>query len=113
MISCRIFNIIAAGAAIFLLAVSFNPNEGQSMGKNPSPVIEFLGGSKCPKSPEMEGNLVSALKTNKMTISYIYIDLASLSGDDFRRGYGTPTILLNGHDLFGMPKPLPTSKAPS
>lgn len=37
--------------------------------------------------------------------SIIRIDLASLPTDDPRRGYGSPTILLNGSDLGGLPEP--------
>ena len=75
--------------------------------------IEFLGRHSCSHSPTMEKNFVSALKKVGIENKYKYIDLASLPVDDFRRGYGTPTVLINGVDLFGMPRPMPTTAAPT
>lgn len=98
---------------ISVLSVSFTPKEGRSMGNKLSINIDFLGGSNCPKSPAMEKNLDSALENIKIKKQYNFIDLASLPTNDYRRGYGTPTVLINGEDLFGMPRPKPTSAAPS
>ena len=75
--------------------------------------IQFLGRSDCPHSPAMEKNLSSALENSGMKIKYKYIDLASLPTNDYRRGYGTPTVLINGEDLFGMARPMPTAAAPT
>jgi len=75
--------------------------------------IEFLGRHSCSHSPTMEKNFVSALKKVGIENKYKYIDLASLPVDDFRRGYGTPTVLINGVDLFGMPRPMPTTAVPT
>ena len=33
------------------------------------------------------------------------VDLASLPEDDLRLGYGTPTVLVDGVDIMGVPKP--------
>jgi hypothetical protein len=75
--------------------------------------IEFLGRSDCPHSPAMEKNLSFALENFRMKVKYKYIDLASLPTNDYRRGYGTPTVLINGEDLFGMARPMPTVAAPT
>jgi len=72
------------------------------MGNRISKGIEFLGRSDCIHSPTMEKNLVSALETSGLEKKYKYIDLASL-----------PTVLINGEDLFGMPKPMPIASAPT
>ena len=82
------------------------------MGNKISRGIEFLGRSDCIHSPTMEKNFVSALETSGIDKKYKYIDLASLPAKDYRRGYGTPTVLINGVDLFGLPKPKPTRAAP-
>jgi hypothetical protein len=34
------------------------------------------------------------------------IDVSALPPNDIRTGYGTPTILIDGRDLFGHPEPL-------
>ena len=82
--------------------------------KNKSfPVIEFLGRDSCANSPLMEKNFVSALKKAGIEKKYKYTDLASLPPEDYRRGYGTPTLLINGEDVFGMARPLPIASAPS
>ena len=74
--------------------------------------IEFLGRSGCSHSPTMEKNFSYALEKSGMRNKYQYIDLASLPVDDYRRGYGSPTVLINGEDLFGMPRPKPIRTTP-
>ena len=41
------------------------------------------------------------------TPTYQVVDLVSLPETDARRGYGTPTVLYRGRDIFGLPKPQP------
>ena len=88
---------------ICMLMISCSGNEGGDMDNNILKGIQFLGRSDCPHSPAMENNLVSAIETSGMHKKYKYIDLASLPAEDYRRGYGTPTVLTNGEDLYGMP----------
>ncbi len=75
--------------------------------------IEFLGTGSCANSPVMEGNLKAALVMKGMEEVYGVIDVKQLPESDFRRGYGTPTVLVNGEDIFGAPRPLPSSRAPA
>jgi len=96
-----------------MLTISCSVNEGGDMGNNISKRIEFLGRSDCPHSPAMKKNLVSAIETSGIDKKYKYIDLASLPIEDYRRGYGTPTVLIKGEDLFGMPKPMPIASVPT
>ena len=107
------FKLISLFIIICLLTISCGGNEGGNKGNNVSKGIEFLGRSDCPHSPAMEKNFVSALETSGIDKKYKYIDLASLPANDYRRGYGTPTVLINGEDLFGMPKPMPIASAPT
>jgi hypothetical protein len=109
----NIFKTIPLFIIICVLTISCSENEGGSMRNRISKGIEFLGRSDCIHSPTMEKNLVSALETSGIDKKYKYIDLASLPTNDYRRGYGTPTILINGEDLFGMPKPKPIASAPT
>lgn len=65
--------------------------------------IELLAFDGCPNSPVMRESLTAAIKGAGG--SFTEIDLATLPDDDIRRGYGSPTILVDGHDLFNMPEP--------
>ena len=75
--------------------------------------IEFLGTDSCPNSPIMEKNLQEAMAVKGLAATYEFIDIKKLPESDYRRGYGTPTVLVNGKEIFGAPRPLPTPKAPS
>ena len=92
---------------VILLATSCSGNGGRKIQS-----IEFLGRSDCSHSPAMEKSLIAAIEKRGMGNQYKYINLASLPVDDHRRGYGSPTVLINGEDLFGMPRPKPTRAAP-
>ena len=95
------------------MTISCSGNREGNLGNNTSKNIEFLGRSDCIHSPAMEKNLVSALEASGLEKKSKYINLASLPTKDYRRGYGTPTVLINGEDLFGMPKPKPIASAPT
>ncbi len=71
--------------------------------------IVFFTRTGCPNTPEMRANLDKALLDLKQPGNYEVIDAADLHANDPRTAYGTPTILLNGQDLFG--KPTPTEPA--
>jgi hypothetical protein len=75
--------------------------------------IEFLGTGSCANSPIMEKNLRDALALKGMAADYRFIDIKKLPASDYRRGYGTPTVLVNGNDLFGAPRPMPIAASPS
>ena len=109
----HISKIIPLFIVICVLTISCGGNEGGSMGNRISKGIEFLGRSDCIHSPKMEKNLIAALSVSGLEKKYKYIDLASLPAEDYRRGYGTPTVLINGEDLYGMSKPKPIASAPT
>ena len=75
--------------------------------------IEFLGMTTgCPNTPKMWKSLHSALHELNWSIAIDSLDLFELSNkEDVRAGYGSPTILVNGKDLFGAP--LPTTFNPA
>jgi hypothetical protein len=69
-------------------------------------VIEFLSFAGCPHAPVLRQRLDEALAGLALTVTPIPIDLVSLCQEkDLRAGFGSPTILVNGHDLFGMDPP--------
>ena len=75
----------------------------------PKVKLTFLTRDGCVNSPKMRANLNEALKKLGWTGAYDIIDIGTLPVNDGRRGYSTPTVLLNGNDLFGLPPPRPGS----
>jgi hypothetical protein len=69
------------------------------------PTIELLGFPGCPNTPELRDNLKAALASMKNGWTFADINQEELPGGDIRRGWPTPTILVSGRDLFGMPPP--------
>lgn len=67
--------------------------------------IQFLTHSTCANSPLMQKHLLCAIEKLDFTVSLEIIDVSTLSPEDIRTGYGTPTILVDGADLFGNPVP--------
>lgn len=98
--------------AVHLLVVSCNNIEEKDVVAK-GITIEFLGTGSCANSPVMEGNLKAALAMKGMEEVYSVIDVKQLPESDYRRGYGTPTVLVSGMDIFGAPRPLPSASAPS
>src|SRR5215472_18133562 len=64
--------------------------------------ITFLGSRSCPNVPPLRDNLERALALIGDTLEVEDVDQDRLALDDPRRGYPTPTILVEGRDLFGM-----------
>ncbi len=53
----------------------------------------------------MRENLCAALAAIGKGWTFQDTNQEALPGHDLRRGWPTPTVLVNGHDLFGMPDP--------
>lgn len=75
--------------------------------------LEFLTRDGCKNTPVMLENLKVAIAEGKLSAEYTVIQQGTLSPDDSRTGYPTPTILLNGKDIFGLPVPQPPFPEPS
>ena len=60
--------------------------------------IEFLGFDGCPNTPVLLERLRVASPSSKI----ISVDLMKLKSSDARLGWGAPTILVDGKDLFGL-----------
>ena len=69
------------------------------------PTIELLGFPGCPNTPTLRANLSAALVSIGRGWTFTDINQETLPERDLRRGYPTPTVLVNGRDLFGMAAP--------
>lgn len=69
------------------------------------PKIELLGFPDCPNTPAMRHNLKAALASIGKGWTFTDTDQEKLPEGDLRRGYPTPTILVNDRDLYGLPVP--------
>jgi len=73
--------------------------------RNSGPRIELLSFPSCPNTPKIRGNLHRALVSLGIEAKVAEINLESLTPSDVRRGWGAPTILVNGSDLLGTAPP--------
>ena len=65
-------------------------------------MITFIGMKDCPNTPPMRASLQQALYELGRNLPVAYLDLVQLAKEhDTRAGYGSPTILIDGVDLFG------------
>ncbi len=62
------------------------------------PTIEFLGFDGCPNTPQLRAILDEA----SIDADIVDVDLMALKKGDSRLGWGAPTILVDGKDLFGL-----------
>lgn len=67
--------------------------------------IELVGFPGCPNTPAMRDNLRAALKSIGGGLTFLDVNQEALPESDIRRGWPTPTVLVNGEDLFGMTAP--------
>ena len=67
--------------------------------------LVFLTREGCVNTATMREHLDTALKALGLPRDYQFIDVDTLPASDPRGGYGTPTILYENGDLFGMPEP--------
>ena len=80
----------------------------------PAPVpIEFLTREGCVQTTIMRVRLDGAITAIGKPIPYTVVDLDTLVATDARKGYPTPTILIDAKDMFGMEPPAPPFPAPT
>ena len=75
--------------------------------------LVFLTRDGCVNTVTMRARLDEALQALGRPISYHVIDADSLPHADPRGGYGTPTVLYAGVDLFGLDEPPVPHPAPT
>ena len=70
-------------------------------------VIEFLSFEGCPHATILRQRLDEALQELGLTLTPFPLNLEQLfQAKDCRSGFGSPTILVDGVDLFGAQTPL-------
>jgi len=69
------------------------------------PDLVFLTRPGCGNTRVMQERLDTALRRMDSKRTYQMLDLSTLGASDARRSYPTPTLLVGGSDLFGMPQP--------
>ncbi|MFN7021694.1 MAG: DUF2703 domain-containing protein [Phycisphaerales bacterium] len=69
------------------------------------PRIELLRFPGCPNAPALRDHLWAALASIGGGWTFIDTDQERVPMHDPRRGWPSPTVLVNGRDLFGMPAP--------
>lgn len=69
------------------------------------PDLVLLTRDGCVNTPTLRQHLDEALRALGHAGGYRVIDVDRLPATDPRGGYGTPTILYRGRDLFGLPMP--------
>lgn len=75
--------------------------------------IVFLTREGCVNTTTMRTRLDRALDRLGLATDYVLIDADTLAESDVRRGYGTPTVLVDNRDLFGLPEPVPPLPSPT
>lgn len=75
--------------------------------------LVFLTRDGCANTVTMRANLDEALTALGLPAGYRFIDAHTLQPSDPRGGYGTPTVLYEGRDLFGMDEPAAPHPAPT
>jgi hypothetical protein len=71
--------------------------------------VEFLTRDGCAGSLEMRANLNEAIAGLRQQVRVDAVDVATLAQTDYRTGYGTPTILIEGEDLLGIARSGPAA----
>lgn len=77
------------------------------------PELEILTREGCPNTGLMRERLSAALQSLGWATTCRVIDIGDLPESDPRGGYGTPTVLCDGDDLFGLPRPPAGHATPS
>lgn len=67
--------------------------------------LVFLTRDGCVNTTTMRARLDAALSSMGLPTDYQFIDADALPNSDARAGYGTPTVLYRGRDLFGLAEP--------
>lgn len=97
---------LAAIVGIVSLVAGCSMEPAQNSEKSPSMQdLVFLTRNGCMNTVTMRANLDEALKVSALPGDYQFIDADTLAASDPRGGYGTPTVLYRGRDIFGMEEP--------
>ena len=96
---------LAVLALVSVASACSQAPEQQPVDKPSMEKFVFLTRQGCVNTVTMRQNFDDALKSLGLSLPYQLIDADTLAPSDPRGGYGTPTILYDGRDLFDMPEP--------
>lgn len=98
---------LAAIALWFLEDSALGPPWLPAKEREMEPPVEigFLTRPGCSNSPLLHARLLGAIEDLAIDATPSMVDVSALPASDTRTGYGTPTILVDGKDLFGRPEP--------
>ena len=94
---------LIAGAA--LVGCATPPTTQTSHATKAQQELTVLYFDGCPNTPRMIQAVKEAAKRLGPAWTVRLVDLEDLPEQDIRRGYGSPSVLLDGRDLFGAPLP--------
>ncbi|MBY0493910.1 MAG: hypothetical protein K2Y23_06815 [Cyanobacteria bacterium] len=98
-------SFIAVFALVSMVTACSRARQPQPIERASVEPLVFLTREGCVNTVTMRANFDAALKALGWSNPYQFIDADMLAPSDPRGGYGTPTVLLNGRDLFDMPEP--------
>jgi len=78
---------------------------GQQQTMKSAMKIEVLGFEGCPNTPRTRSNVESSVASLGLDAEVVFVDQEKLPEGDRRRGWPSPTVLVDGRDLFGMAEP--------
>lgn len=110
--SQRSVPLLALGAATLVLMTAGSAAGGLEQRSSAGRLV-FLTRDGCVNTAKMRTRLDEALDRLRASKDYVVIDADTLAESDPRRGYGTPTVLYDNRDLFGMPEPAPPMPSPT
>ena len=105
--------LVGALALLSVVAACSRPPQSKPADKPSVKNLVFLTREGCVNTATMRANLEEALKALGLPNDYQFINADTLAPSDARGGYGTPTVLYDGRDLFDMPEPPVPHPAPT
>lgn len=111
----NLFRRFSNAVVVCLLVVSSGCGSEDTRPTEPPEMatIEFLTREGCANTATMIESFRSALRSENAGLSFALIDIGTLPVTDPRTGYSTPTVLVDGRDLLGLPAPQPPYDRPS
>lgn len=107
---------MARGVGMGLAALILMPLVASGVANaQPQPLrpLVFLTREGCVNTTTMRTRLDEALYRLGAAKDYAVMDADTFAESDPGRGYGTPTVLYDNRDLFGMPEPTPPLPSPT
>ena len=106
------FSVLSLVAVTIGLVAASSIAVGRAQSSAP-PALVFLTRDGCANTSTMRTRLDAALARLGAATNYAVIDADTLPDGDVRGGYGTPTVLYDNRDLFGIPEPTPPVPSPT